>query len=111
MLDAPTASGTDDALARLWLAHVNAQHFPSERLAMHDLLPLNCLHHGQQGVVEEVLGDHALVHRLREMGLHAGVAIEMVQSGSPCIVRLGSQKLCLRAEELSQVMIRTGIAL
>jgi len=78
---------------------------------MHDLLPLNSLHNGQQGVVEQVLGDHELIQRLREMGLHGGVAIEMVQTGSPCIVRLGSQKLCLRAEELSHVLIRTGIAL
>jgi Fe2+ transport system protein FeoA len=45
------------------------------------------------------------VDHLREVGLRAGVEIEMVQCGSPCIVRIDGQKLCLRADELASVIV------
>jgi Fe2+ transport system protein FeoA len=40
------------------------------------------------------------------MGLRNGAAIEMVQPGSPCILRLGSQKFGFRADELLSVLVR-----
>jgi ferrous iron transport protein A len=46
------------------------------------------------------------VQRLQEMGLHQGARVEMVQQGSPCIVRLGSSKVCLRDANLFQILVR-----
>jgi hypothetical protein len=34
--------------------------------------------------------------------------VEMVQPGSPCIIRLDGQKFCFRADELVQVLVRSG---
>jgi Fe2+ transport system protein FeoA len=69
------------------------------------LLPLTALRVGEVARVVQVLGDSRCVDHLREVGLRVGVEVEMVQPGSPCIVRLDGQKLCLRADELALVMV------
>jgi ferrous iron transport protein A len=73
---------------------------------MHDLIPLAQLHAGARAAVDCVLGRPDDVHRLEELGLRAGTAVEMVQPGSPCIIRLSGNKLCLRADELLSVLVR-----
>ena len=75
---------------------------------MYDLIPLNLLSPGQSGNVGHITGLPEQVHRLHELGLRSGATIEMVQSGTSCIVRLAGQKLCLRADELLQVLVRRG---
>ena len=76
---------------------------------MHDLFPMHLLAPGQSADVGRVVGSPETVHRLEELGLRGGATIEMVQNGSPCIIRLAGQKLCFRAEELVRVMVR-GVA-
>ena len=76
---------------------------------MHDLFPMHLLAAGQSADVGHVVGSPETVHRLEELGLRGGATIEMVQNGSPCIIRLAGQKLCFRAEELVHVMVR-GVA-
>jgi Fe2+ transport system protein FeoA len=75
---------------------------------VHDLIPLSLLAPGQVAHVSQVSGCPEEVHRLEELGLRGGAAIEMVQRGSPCIVRLAGQKLCFRADELLHVLVRRG---
>lgn len=77
---------------------------------MHDLVPLNLLSPGQMACVDQVLGQPEQVHRLQELGLRGGTTIEMVQNGSPCIVRLAGHKLCFRADELLSVLVRRSAA-
>jgi ferrous iron transport protein A len=73
---------------------------------MHDLLPLAQLRAGDRAAVDCVLGPPDEVHRLEELGLRVGTPVEMVQPGSPCIVRLAGHKLCIRADELLSVLVR-----
>ena len=75
---------------------------------VHDSIPLNLLHSGECALVDQVLGQPDVVHRLEELGLRGGAAVEMVQAGSPCIIRLRGLKLCLRADELVSVLVRRG---
>jgi Fe2+ transport system protein FeoA len=75
---------------------------------MHDLIPLNLLAPGQLAQVGHVSGQPDEIHRLEELGLRGGAAVEMVQSGSPCIIRLAGQKLCFRADDLVRVLVRRG---
>ncbi len=75
---------------------------------VHELVPLNLLSAGQLALVDQVLGQPDVVHRLEELGLRGGAAVEMVQAGSPCIIRLSGNKLCLRADELVRVLVRRG---
>ena len=77
---------------------------------MHDLVPLQLLTPGQSADVGHVMGSPETVHRLEELGLRGGATIEMVQNGSPCIIRLAGQKLCFRADEMVRVLVRRGVA-
>jgi ferrous iron transport protein A len=76
---------------------------------MNDLIPLNLLAPGQLAHVGQVSGQPDEIHRLEELGLRGGATIEMVRSGSPCIIRLAGQKLCFRADELLRVLVRRGV--
>jgi Fe2+ transport system protein FeoA len=73
---------------------------------MHDLIPLAQLPPGTRAAVDCVLGRPDDVHRLEELGLRAGSAVEMVQPGTPCIVRLAGNKLAIRADDLLSVLVR-----
>jgi ferrous iron transport protein A len=73
---------------------------------MHDLIPLNLLRRGGRAHVAEVVGSVELVQRMREMGVSQGAELEMVQPGSPCIVRFGGQKLCIRSDDMFGVLVR-----
>jgi Fe2+ transport system protein FeoA len=73
---------------------------------MHDLIPLPLLQPGQRARVNQLLGLAEEVHRLEELGLRVGTAVEMVQSGSPCIVALDGAKLCFRGCEATSVLVK-----
>jgi ferrous iron transport protein A len=73
---------------------------------MHDLVPLSMLQPGQQAWIDQVLGQADDVQRLEELGMRVGSAIEVVQAGSPCIVRLDGAKLCFRACDVTSVLVR-----
>ncbi|MGI8977886.1 MAG: FeoA family protein [Pirellulaceae bacterium] len=75
---------------------------------MPDLIPLELLPIGHRAYVDQFVGDDANVHRLHEMGLRHGIIVEMVQPGSPCIVKLMGNKLCIRDANLFQVLVRPG---
>ncbi len=72
------------------------------------MIPLSVLAIGAKAEVSVVLGPPEQVHRLEEMGLRDGTNVEMLQPGSPCIIRLGGQKLCFRADDLVSVLVRPG---
>jgi ferrous iron transport protein A len=61
---------------------------------------------GQTARIAAVLGAAEQTQRLRELGLRDGAEVEMVRPGSPCIIRLGGQKLGLRSEEIARVLVR-----
>ena len=76
-----------------------------------DLIPLQLLAAGQAAHVDQLVGAPGDVQRLQEMGLRQGARIEMLQPGSPCIVRLEGSKLCLRDANLFQVLVQVaGVA-
>ncbi len=77
---------------------------------MTEVLPLKMLTAGQAGQVSQVLGDVDTVRRLAELGMRAGERVEMLQHGSPCIVRLGdsrlsSGRLCFREGDALNVLV------
>ena len=77
---------------------------------MDELVPLNMLARGQFALIEQLVGHLDQVHRLEELGLRTGVAVEMLQPGTPCIVRLADQKLCFRDADLLNVLVRPAVA-
>ncbi len=72
------------------------------------VVPINALQHGESAYVESIWGDRDHVQRLRELGLTDGARLHMIQPGAPCIIRLGGQRLCLRADHLTTILVRIG---
>lgn len=75
---------------------------------MFELIPLGCLRSGQTAEVGQLVGDPQQVHRLQELGLRQGTKVEMVQAGSPCIIRMAGTKLCFRQSDAIGVLVRPG---
>jgi ferrous iron transport protein A len=68
-------------------------------------VPLQLLRPGHVAEVQELVGPAEHVRRLEELGLRSGAVLEMIRSGSPCIVRVGGSTLCFRGHELAQVLV------
>jgi ferrous iron transport protein A len=71
----------------------------------HRLVPLGRIATGQRAILADVVGRSEQVQRLKELGFTNGVNLEMVRSGSPCIVRLHGHTLCIRGNELLNVLV------
>jgi ferrous iron transport protein A len=76
---------------------------------MLDLIPLNRLRSGETAAIVEIVGRSDQVQRIKELGLHDGVELTMVRAGSPCIIRVAGQTLCIRANELLNVLVRPAV--
>jgi ferrous iron transport protein A len=77
---------------------------------MADVFPLKMLAAGQCARIDQLVGRPEEVHRLKELGMREGVSIEMLQSGSTCIVKLDGSKLAFRHDEAFGVLVRLGEA-
>ena len=71
-----------------------------------ELLPLELLGPGQWGEVEDVAGKPAWVCRMAELGIRNGCRLQVVQPGSPCLLRVGDCRLSLRGECDCQIFVR-----
>ena len=69
------------------------------------ILPLELLMAGENGIVVEIDGAPELVVRLEEMGLHAGVRVSMIQPGSPCILEINHQRYSMRFDDSVTVLV------
>ena len=69
------------------------------------LIPLSMLAAGDTAVVQSVVGSTELVRHLAEIGVHAGALLEMMRAGSTCILRVDGTKICVRGDELLQVLV------
>jgi ferrous iron transport protein A len=78
------------------------------RLAMHDVVPLQMLPLGRPGRIDQLLGRPDEVHRLEELGMRVGAAVELLRGGSPCIVNLAGTRLAFRDNEALRVLVRLG---
>src|SRR5262245_44341696 len=83
----------------------SASACPPREPSLHDLIPLRQLPRRSRAGAGAVLGLPDVGHRLEELGLRQGTSVEMIQAGSPCIIRLAEHKLCFRADELLSVLV------
>lgn len=73
---------------------------------MHDLIPMHLMRAGQIASISQILGQPDHIHRLEELGLRGGSEVTMVRPGSPCIIRLGTQRMCFRCDDLTSVLVQ-----
>ncbi len=69
------------------------------------MIPLQLLTAGASGRVTQLMGGVEEVRRMEELGLRAGAAVEMVQGGNPCIIRLAGNKVCFRRTDALHVLV------
>jgi ferrous iron transport protein A len=77
---------------------------------MSDVFPLHLLPAGKRGQIAQLVGPAEGVHRLEEIGIRVGQYFEMLQSGSPCIIKLAGTRLAYREHEGTCVLVRLGDA-
>ena len=75
---------------------------------MHDAFPLHLLVAGQRARIDQLVGRPDEIHRLEELGMRVGTSVEMVQSGTTCIVNLAGARLAFRGAEAFRVLVRGG---
>ena len=71
-------------------------------------VPLNRLAEGERAAMAEIVGRPDQVQRLKELGFCRGAQLEMVRAGSPCIIRLQGHTLCIRGNEMLNLLVATG---
>jgi len=69
-------------------------------------IPLSFVRAGSFVEITSVIGGCDEVKRLSEMGLRDGTQLELVQSGSPCVLRLGQTKLCFRQADVLNILVK-----
>ena len=72
---------------------------------MRESLPITLLAAGQVAEIKQLVGPPEGVRRFEELGLRAGVRIEIVRAGSPCIIRVGESRLCFREDDQVRVLV------
>ena len=77
---------------------------------MVDLIPLVHMTTGSKARIGELVGHPDQIHRLEELGLRHGTVVEMLQNGSPCIIRSAESKLCFRPNEAMGVLVHVDKA-
>ena len=70
------------------------------------LLPLENLQAGEWGDVAHVSGEPGWVGRMAELGVRTGCRIQMLQSGTPCLLIVGGSRLSLRGECAMRILVR-----
>ncbi|MHC2070476.1 FeoA family protein [Bremerella sp. T1] len=70
-------------------------------------IPLSMVQPGSVVRISQIVGGCDDVKRMAEMGLQTGTEVEMLQSGSPCIVRVGQSKLCFRQSDILNILVNT----
>jgi hypothetical protein len=69
-------------------------------------LPLELLRSGEWGEVAEVTGDPCWVGRMAELGLRAGIRLQVVCQGCPCLLLIDGCRLCVRSDLDTQIYVR-----
>ncbi len=72
---------------------------------MTEIIPVEVLGENQQGRIVELVGPPSWRHRLEEMGLRPGVEITLLRRGRPCIIALDGQRLSLRGDAETMVLV------
>lgn len=75
-------------------------------MPLDECLPLHMLRPGQWGDIADVAGEPGWVCRMAELGIRAGCRVQLLQSGAPCLLRVANCKLCLRADDSAQILVR-----
>jgi Fe2+ transport system protein FeoA len=70
------------------------------------LLPLEMIGPGEWADVADVAGEPTWIGRMAELGVRIGSRLQILQPGSPCLLRVGDARLSLRGEWRTRILVR-----
>lgn len=70
-------------------------------------IPLCMVRPGSVVRISQIIGGCDDVKRMAELGLRDGTEVEMLQGGSPCILKVGHSKLCFRQSDVLNILVNT----
>jgi Fe2+ transport system protein FeoA len=70
------------------------------------VLSLDMLRPGEWGDIADIAGEPSWVCRMAELGLREGCRVQLLQGGTPCLLRVADCKLCLRQADSTQIFVR-----
>jgi ferrous iron transport protein A len=70
------------------------------------LLPLELLTPGERAEIAEIHGESGWIHHLAELGLRSGCHLQVVQSGSPCLLLIGGCRISVRSDLATRIFVR-----
>jgi ferrous iron transport protein A len=68
-------------------------------------IPLELLAAGDWADVAEVHGEPAWIGRMAELGIRSGCRLQVVRTGSPCLLKVGETRLSLRSDATSRIFV------
>ena len=71
------------------------------------LLPLNMLKTGEYAEIAFVHGEPSWVGRMAELGVREGCKLQVLQSGTTCLLKISDCRLCIRSSDKTQILVRT----
>lgn len=71
-----------------------------------DSIPIDFLQPGEIATVVHLDGEACCVQRLQEIGLVPGAKLQMLQSGSPCIIAMEGRRLSLRIDCHTSILLQ-----
>jgi Fe2+ transport system protein FeoA len=79
-------------------------HPDSEAMVL-DSIPIDFLQAGEIATVVHLDGDACCIQRLQEIGLLPGARLQMLQTGSPCIIAMEGRRLSLRIDCHTSILL------
>lgn len=73
---------------------------------LNEIIPIEFVESGRPVEIVDVAGSVEAVCRLNEIGFTAGVCLEVVRSGTPCIVSLDGRRISFRGEKSAAIYVR-----
>lgn len=71
------------------------------------VVPLELVSSGQSVEVVDVAGDPSWTSRIQEMGIRVGACLQVLRSGSPCMLQVGNARFCLRCTAGALILVRS----
>lgn len=78
--------------------------------AVPEVIPFELLAENQCGQIVEIIGPSIWQQRLEELGLRTGKEIRLVRRGEPCIVGIDDQRISLRIQSDTMILVEVDSA-
>ena len=70
------------------------------------MMPLELVNPGDWADVAAINGEPSWIGRMAELGVRIGSRLQVLQSGSPCLLKIGDSRLSLRPALGTEILVQ-----